>query len=152
MREQGGDVRHGRALPDRAGRDGGRVLRRGPPGHASARRHRPGTLGGEKGGGDGYTRSGGKSLLLPPARGQQPGILAVLFLFPVPSRARLFPSLSLRRGGQHKSFAFFFSPCSACLFSCFAKWRNEQAALPQGIVPFVFAKEYNVHPDILSTA
>ncbi|KAL3834252.1 hypothetical protein ACJIZ3_008988 [Penstemon smallii] len=24
-------------------------------------------------------------------------------------------------------------------------------ALPQGIVPFVFAKEYNVHPDILST-
>ncbi|OMO52716.1 Auxin efflux carrier [Corchorus capsularis] len=26
------------------------------------------------------------------------------------------------------------------------------AALPQGIVPFVFAKEYNVHPDILSTA
>jgi hypothetical protein len=34
----------------------------------------------------------------------------------------------------------------------FAKRRNEQAALPQGIVPFVFAKEYNVHPDILSTA
>ncbi|CAN0891446.1 Auxin efflux carrier component 1 [Linum grandiflorum] len=27
-----------------------------------------------------------------------------------------------------------------------------QAALPQGIVPFVFAKEYNLHPDILSTA
>ncbi|CAN0889087.1 Auxin efflux carrier component 8 [Linum grandiflorum] len=27
-----------------------------------------------------------------------------------------------------------------------------QAALPQGIVPFVFAKEYNVNPDILSTA
>ncbi|TVT98545.1 hypothetical protein EJB05_56157, partial [Eragrostis curvula] len=26
-----------------------------------------------------------------------------------------------------------------------------QAALPQGIVPFVFAKEYGVHPDILST-
>uniref|UniRef100_A0A7N0UB01 PIN-like protein n=1 Tax=Kalanchoe fedtschenkoi TaxID=63787 RepID=A0A7N0UB01_KALFE len=26
-----------------------------------------------------------------------------------------------------------------------------QAALPQGIVPFVFAKEYNVHPDIIST-
>ncbi|XP_024986717.1 probable auxin efflux carrier component 8 isoform X2 [Cynara cardunculus var. scolymus] len=26
-----------------------------------------------------------------------------------------------------------------------------QAALPQGIVPFVFANEYNVHPDILST-
>ncbi|KAK7411956.1 hypothetical protein VNO78_03401 [Psophocarpus tetragonolobus] len=27
-----------------------------------------------------------------------------------------------------------------------------QAALPQGIVPFVFAKEYNLHPDILSTS
>ncbi|KAJ3679236.1 hypothetical protein LUZ60_017247 [Juncus effusus] len=27
-----------------------------------------------------------------------------------------------------------------------------QAALPQGIVPFVFAKEYNCHPEILSTA
>ncbi|KAH9304887.1 hypothetical protein KI387_009291, partial [Taxus chinensis] len=27
-----------------------------------------------------------------------------------------------------------------------------QAALPQGIVPFVFAKEYNVHPELLSTA
>lgn len=27
-----------------------------------------------------------------------------------------------------------------------------QAALPQGIVPFVFAKEYGVHPSILSTA
>ncbi|XP_014506643.1 auxin efflux carrier component 8 [Vigna radiata var. radiata] len=26
-----------------------------------------------------------------------------------------------------------------------------QAALPQGIVPFVFAREYNVHPGILST-
>ncbi|CAA3005809.1 auxin efflux carrier component 5 [Olea europaea subsp. europaea] len=26
-----------------------------------------------------------------------------------------------------------------------------QAALPQGIVPFVFAKEYNIHPAILST-
>lgn len=27
-----------------------------------------------------------------------------------------------------------------------------QAALPQGIVPFVFAREYDLHPDILSTA
>ncbi|KAH9329756.1 hypothetical protein KI387_001864, partial [Taxus chinensis] len=27
-----------------------------------------------------------------------------------------------------------------------------QAALPQGIVPFVFAREYNLHPDILCTA
>lgn len=30
--------------------------------------------------------------------------------------------------------------------------RSLQAALPQGIVPFVFAKEYNVHPAILNTA
>ncbi|KAG7022234.1 Auxin efflux carrier component 8, partial [Cucurbita argyrosperma subsp. argyrosperma] len=29
--------------------------------------------------------------------------------------------------------------------------RHEAAALPQGIVPFVFAKEYNIHPDVLST-
>lgn len=28
---------------------------------------------------------------------------------------------------------------------------NSQAALPQGIVPFVFAREYGLHPDILST-
>ncbi|KAL7618531.1 hypothetical protein Lser_V15G02668 [Lactuca serriola] len=27
-----------------------------------------------------------------------------------------------------------------------------QASLPQGIVPFVFAREYNLHPDVLSTA
>ncbi|KAJ6973191.1 auxin efflux carrier component 1c isoform X1 [Populus alba x Populus x berolinensis] len=27
-----------------------------------------------------------------------------------------------------------------------------QAALPQGIVPFVFAREYGLHPDVLSTA
>jgi hypothetical protein len=33
----------------------------------------------------------------------------------------------------------------------FVYWSREQAALPQGIVPFVFAKEYGVHPDILST-
>ncbi|URE27329.1 auxin efflux carrier [Musa troglodytarum] len=30
--------------------------------------------------------------------------------------------------------------------------RRRRAALPQGIVPFVFAKEYNLHPAILSTA
>ncbi|KAK8510551.1 hypothetical protein V6N12_055480 [Hibiscus sabdariffa] len=28
---------------------------------------------------------------------------------------------------------------------------GKQAALPQGIVPFVFAREYSLHPDILST-
>ncbi|CAJ1975830.1 unnamed protein product [Sphenostylis stenocarpa] len=27
-----------------------------------------------------------------------------------------------------------------------------QAALPQGLIPFIFAKEYNLHADILSTA
>ncbi|KAL8204658.1 hypothetical protein R6Q57_010281 [Mikania cordata] len=27
-----------------------------------------------------------------------------------------------------------------------------QASLPQGIVPFVFSREYNLHPDVLSTA
>lgn len=27
-----------------------------------------------------------------------------------------------------------------------------QAALPQGIVPFVFSREYNLHPEMLSTA
>ncbi|GKC58828.1 probable auxin efflux carrier component 1c isoform X1 [Tanacetum coccineum] len=27
-----------------------------------------------------------------------------------------------------------------------------QASLPQGIVPFVFDREYNLHPDVLSTA
>ncbi|KAG0466041.1 hypothetical protein HPP92_020205 [Vanilla planifolia] len=43
------------------------------------------------------------------------------------------------------------------------RWKREQrmppasvmtrlAALPQGIVPFVFAKEYNCHADILSTS
>ncbi|PHT57085.1 putative auxin efflux carrier component 5 [Capsicum baccatum] len=33
----------------------------------------------------------------------------------------------------------------------FLKLAIVQAALPQGIVPFVFAKEYNIHPTILST-
>uniref|UniRef100_A0A453PKD0 Auxin efflux carrier component n=1 Tax=Aegilops tauschii subsp. strangulata TaxID=200361 RepID=A0A453PKD0_AEGTS len=42
VREQGGDVRHGGAVPRRAGRDDRRLLRRGPPRHAPARRHRPG--------------------------------------------------------------------------------------------------------------
>ncbi|KAL2932714.1 putative auxin efflux carrier component 1b [Bienertia sinuspersici] len=27
-----------------------------------------------------------------------------------------------------------------------------QAALPQAIVPFIFAREYNIHPAILSTS
>ncbi|CAN1224254.1 Auxin efflux carrier component 2, partial [Linum perenne] len=27
-----------------------------------------------------------------------------------------------------------------------------QAALPQGIIPFVYAKDYNLYPEILSTA
>lgn len=29
--------------------------------------------------------------------------------------------------------------------------RHGQAALPQGIVPFVFAREYSLHATILST-
>lgn len=29
--------------------------------------------------------------------------------------------------------------------------RDGQAALPQGIVPFVFAREYSLHATILST-
>jgi hypothetical protein len=63
---------------------------------------------GKRGGGDGYTH-GGESLLLPPARGQQPGILAVLFLFPVPSRARLFLSLSPPRRPAQKLRLFFLT-------------------------------------------
>ena len=39
-----------------------------------------------------------------------------------------------------------------CVCLDLKKQKQKQAALPQGIVPFVFAKEYNVHPDILSTA
>jgi hypothetical protein len=94
---------------------------------------------------------------------QQQSIIAALFLFPVPScsLASLSPSRAAvafcpRRTAQ--KLPFFWPPlshcvCSACFwFFPFAKRRNEQAALPQGIVPFVFAKEYNVHPDILSTA
>ena len=40
-----------------------------------------------------------------------------------------------------------------CSFFANITWNicQTQAALPQGIVPFVFAKEYNVHPAILST-
>ncbi|RRT78248.1 hypothetical protein BHE74_00050335 [Ensete ventricosum] len=40
------------------------------------------------------------------------------------------------------------------MIDLFFSWMLErrQAALPQGIVPFVFAKEYNLHADILSTA
>ncbi|CAN6456073.1 unnamed protein product [Victoria cruziana] len=37
------------------------------------------------------------------------------------------------------------------LRSSLLKFAIVQAALPQGIVPFVFAKEYNVKPNILST-
>jgi len=89
--------------------------------------------------------------------------MAALFLFPVPS-CLLFsflpvsPPWPFALGGQHK-LSLFFCPLflTVCallvfVFFFFAKRRNEQAALPQGIVPFVFAKEYNVHPDILSTA
>ncbi|XP_031475348.1 probable auxin efflux carrier component 1b [Nymphaea colorata] len=53
---------------------------------------------------------------------------------------------------------FFFGPAVMAAASVAVGLRGVllhvaivQAALPQGIVPFVFAKEYNVHPDILST-
>ncbi|XP_031484577.1 probable auxin efflux carrier component 1b [Nymphaea colorata] len=53
---------------------------------------------------------------------------------------------------------FFFGPAVMAAASLAVGLRGVllhiaivQAALPQGIVPFVFAKEYNVHPDILST-
>jgi len=47
--------------------------------------------------------------------------------------------------------ASLFSPLADVRFVC-SDDDDAQAALPQGIVPFVFAKEYGVHPDILSTA
>jgi hypothetical protein len=40
---------------------------------------------------------------------------------------------------------------SSCIYCAWISKQKTQAALPQGIVPFVFAKEYNVHPEILST-
>lgn len=92
----------------------------------------------------------------PPARGgggRQASSLCCFFSRS--PRARFSLSLSLASRGFLRSAA---STKVTPLLShrgvvfCFAKWRNEQAALPQGIVPFVFSKEYNVHPDILSTA
>ncbi|KAK2385685.1 Auxin efflux carrier family protein [Trifolium repens] len=45
-----------------------------------------------------------------------------------------------------RNFGFYFPPLEVNTGSSYF-----DAALPQGIVPFVFAKEYDVHPDILST-
>ncbi|XP_051225706.1 probable auxin efflux carrier component 8 isoform X2 [Lolium perenne] len=57
------------------------------------------------------------------------------------------------------SIRFFLGPALMVISSYAVGMRGillkvaiVQAALPQGIVPFVFAKEYNVHADILSTA
>ncbi|KAF8729481.1 hypothetical protein HU200_017419 [Digitaria exilis] len=80
----------------------------------------------------------------PPARGEQPRggrhhRCACAVSFPGPTLLSCSPR-PFAPGGQHKSSPFFFLT------------HRVQAALPQGIVPFVFAKEYNVHPDILSTA
>uniref|UniRef100_A0ACD5VHB0 Uncharacterized protein n=1 Tax=Avena sativa TaxID=4498 RepID=A0ACD5VHB0_AVESA len=57
------------------------------------------------------------------------------------------------------SMRFFLGPALMVISSYAVGMRGillkvaiVQAALPQGIVPFVFAKEYNVHADILSTA
>ncbi|VAH78272.1 unnamed protein product [Triticum turgidum subsp. durum] len=56
-------------------------------------------------------------------------------------------------------FRFFLGPALMMVSSYAVGMRGillkvaiVQAALPQGVVPFVFAKEYNVHADILSTA
>ncbi|KAL3360849.1 hypothetical protein AABB24_014007 [Solanum stoloniferum] len=49
-----------------------------------------------------------------------------------------------------------FDCCQSHLLIAFynlAKWESYlKDALPQDINPFVFAKEYNIHPDILSTS
>ncbi|CAM0882403.1 unnamed protein product [Alopecurus aequalis] len=57
------------------------------------------------------------------------------------------------------SIRFFLGPALMVVSSYAVGMRGTllkvaivQAALPQGIVPFVFAKEYNVNADILSTA
>ncbi|KAF3339679.1 PIN-like protein [Carex littledalei] len=66
-------------------------------------------------------------------------------------------------GNSNATFAmgvrFFVGPAAMAAASLAIGLRGTllhiaivQAALPQGIVPFVFAKEYNVHPAILSTA
>lgn len=66
--------------------------------------------------------------------------------------------------GGHNTGKFWSFSSSIPAPSCKQQWGvqrktwrltcqgSAQAALPQGIVPFVFAKEYNVHADILSTA
>ena len=46
---------------------------------------------------------------------------------------------------------YSISPRVTCIIIMISPGVRRQAALPQGIVPFVFAKEYNVHPAILST-
>lgn len=83
-------------------------------------------------------------------------MIVALFLFPVPSCS--LAAVAFLPSADSTKVTFFSHSFSVCAHFCFfsfanAKRRNdEQAALPQGIVPFVFAKEYNVHPDILSTA
>jgi hypothetical protein len=89
-------------------------------------------------------------------------MIVALFLFPVPS-CSLAAVAFLPSADSTKVTLFFLLTLSHCVCSFLFFWfffsfanakrrNDEQAALPQGIVPFVFAKEYNVHPDILSTA
>lgn len=136
VREQGGDVRHGGALPDRSGRYGGRVLRRGPPRHASARRHRPGTFGGQGKGGktDRYhTYAAGKVLPAAPARARaasnnsKASSLRCFFSRSPRARSPLSPPLAppwpFALGGQHKSYPFFgplfLTVCALLVFGFF---------------------------------
>ena len=41
---------------------------------------------------------------------------------------------------------------STLLLHLAIRWMYRQAALPQSITTFVFAKEYGLHADVLSTA
>ncbi|CAK8570288.1 unnamed protein product [Lathyrus sativus] len=63
-----------------------------------------------------------------------------------------------RKAAMGMAIRFLFGPLVMSLSSMAIGLRGKklhtaivQAALPQGIVPFVFAREYGLHPDILST-
>ncbi|XP_050886342.1 auxin efflux carrier component 6 [Lathyrus oleraceus] len=63
-----------------------------------------------------------------------------------------------RKAAMGMAIRFLFGPLVMSLSSIAIGLRGKklhtaivQAALPQGIVPFVFAREYGLHPDILST-
>ncbi|XP_058724567.1 auxin efflux carrier component 6-like [Vicia villosa] len=63
-----------------------------------------------------------------------------------------------KKAAMGMAIRFLFGPLVMSLSSIAIGLRGKklhtaivQAALPQGIVPFVFAREYGLHPDILST-